>query len=78
MATHSDNFKLIMSSRCGQKLNVGGFLFDKQRICGDVTHWQCEKKCVCAKQGCTGYDNSEKNKRAPPRARYGSSLLSRN
>ena len=53
MATHSDNFKLIMSSRCGQKLNVEGFLFDKQRICGDVTHWQCEKKCVCAKQGCT-------------------------
>lgn len=22
-------------------------LFDKQRICGDVTHWQCERKGVC-------------------------------
>ena len=67
MATHTDNFKLITSSRGGQKLNEGSFLFDKQRICGDVTHWQCEKN-----------DNSQKNKRAPPRARYGSSLLSRN
>ena len=47
MATHPDNFKLITSSRGGQKLNEGGLLFDKQRICGDVTHWQCEKKGVC-------------------------------
>ena len=47
MATRPDNCKLITSSRGGQKLNEGGFLFDKQRICGDVTHWQGEKKGVC-------------------------------
>ena len=47
MATYPDNFKFIMSSRGGQKLNEGGFLFDKQRIYCDVTHWQCEKKGVC-------------------------------
>ena len=49
MATNQDivEFKLIKSSRGGQKLIEGGFVFDKQRICSDVTHWQCEKKGEC-------------------------------
>ena len=74
MASHPDNFKLITSSRGGHKLNEGGFLFNKQRICGDVTHWKCEKKrCVQSKAAHTEYGNNEKNKRALPRVRYGSS-----
>lgn len=49
MATDQDivEIKLIKSSRGGKKLIEGGFMFDKQRICDDVTHWQCEKKGEC-------------------------------
>ena len=42
-----DQFTLIKSSRGGHKLSERGFIFDKQRIYGDVTHWQCEKKGEC-------------------------------
>ena len=40
-------FKLIKSSRGGLKLSEGGYIYDKQRIHGELTHWQCEKKGVC-------------------------------
>ena len=36
-------FKLIKSSRGGQKLSDGGYIYDKQRIHGELTHWQCVK-----------------------------------
>ena len=32
-----DSFRFITSSIGGQKLNEGDFLFDEQRICGNVT-----------------------------------------
>ena len=40
-------YKLIKSSRGGLKLLEGGYIYDKQRIHGELTHWQCEKKGVC-------------------------------
>ena len=47
IATQPNDFKHITSSRGGKKLNEGGLLFGKQRIWGDVTHWQCERKGAC-------------------------------
>ena len=43
----SHQFKLIKSSRGGQKLAEGGYIYDKQKIYGEITHWQCEKKGEC-------------------------------
>ena len=43
----SHQFKLIKSSRGGPKLAEGGYIYDKQKIYGEITHWQCEKKGEC-------------------------------
>ena len=40
-------YRLIKSSRGGFKLTEGGYIYDKQRVCGEITHWQCEKKSEC-------------------------------
>ena len=40
-------FRLIRSSRGGEKLVEGGYLDDRQRRVGDVKHWQCERRGVC-------------------------------
>ena len=43
MESHPE-FKLIRSSRGGLKLSEGGYIYEKQRIYGELTHWQCEEK----------------------------------
>ena len=43
----SHQVKLIKSRRGGQKLAEGGYIYDKQKIYGEITHWQCEKKGEC-------------------------------
>ena len=43
-------FRLIRSSKSKKecyKLVEGGFIYGKQRVIGDVTHWQCEKRDSC-------------------------------
>ena len=43
-------FTLIRSSKCKKecyKLVEGGFVYGKQRVIGDITHWQCEKRESC-------------------------------
>ena len=43
-------FRLIRSSKSKKecyKLLEGGFIYGKQRVIGDVTHWQCEKREPC-------------------------------
>ena len=46
----SPQFRLIRSSKSKKecyKLVEGGFIYGKQRVIGDVTHWQCEKRESC-------------------------------
>ena len=46
----SGHFKLIRSSKSQKeryKLIEGGFIYNRQRILADTTHWQCEKKGIC-------------------------------
>ena len=46
----SGQFKLIRSNKSQKeryKLIEGGFIYDRQRILGDTTHWQCEKRGIC-------------------------------
>ena len=38
---------LIKSSRGGNKLEENGFLFDKDKILGDITSWQCVRRKEC-------------------------------
>ena len=48
--TEPSQFRLIRSSTIRKecyKLVEGGFIYNKQRVIGDVTHWQCEKTRVC-------------------------------
>ena len=40
-------FKLIKSTRGGNKMIDGGFIYGQQRIVGEVIHWQCERRGVC-------------------------------
>ena len=43
-------FRLIRSSKSNKeryKLIEGGFVYDRQRIIGDTTHWQCERRGLC-------------------------------
>ena len=48
--TEPSQFRLIRSSTILKecyKLVEGGFIYNKQRIIVNVTHWQCEKTRVC-------------------------------
>ena len=48
MAENNDaTFRLIKSSRGGNKLEENGFLFDKHRILSEITYWQCERRKEC-------------------------------
>ena len=40
-------FRLITSSRGGNKLVENGFIYDKHKISGNVTYWQCERRSDC-------------------------------
>ena len=43
-------FRLIRSSKSNKeryKLIEGGFVYDRQRIIGDTTHCQCERRGLC-------------------------------
>ena len=41
------SFTLIKSSKGGNKLIEGGFIYGQQRRVGEVVHWQCERRRVC-------------------------------
>ena len=48
--TEPSQFRLIRLSTILKecyKLVEGGFIYNKQRVIGNVTHWQCEKTRVC-------------------------------
>ena len=48
--TEDGQFRLIRSSsikKCCFKLVDSGFIYNKQRIIGEITNWQCERKGVC-------------------------------
>ena len=36
-------FSLIMSTRGGNKMIDGAFIYGQQRRAGEVIHWQCEQ-----------------------------------
>ena len=40
-------FRLITSSRGGNKLVENGFMYDKHKISGNGTYWQCERRSDC-------------------------------
>ena len=40
------SFTLIKSSKGGNKLIEGGFIYGQQRRAGEVIHWQCERRGV--------------------------------
>ena len=45
-----EEFRLIRSSKSNKeryKLVERGYVYDRQRIIGDTTHWQCEKRGLC-------------------------------
>ena len=46
-SSDSTTFRLIKSSRGGNKLEENGFLFDKHKILGEITYWQCERRKEC-------------------------------
>ena len=48
--TEPSQFRLIRSSTIHKecyKLVGCGFIYNKQRVIGDITHWQCEKIRLC-------------------------------
>ena len=40
-------FRLITSSMGGNKLVENAFMYDKPKISGNVTYWQCEGRSDC-------------------------------
>ena len=44
---NASQFRFIKSSRGGNKLEENGFLYDKHKVLGEVTYWQCERRNDC-------------------------------
>ena len=44
---NNTTFRLIKSSRGGNKLEENGFLYDKHKMLRDITYWQCERREEC-------------------------------